>query len=251
MPAIEASLREGVTVLRLDRPPVNALDVETLDALSDSLDQARSSDADAVVITGTDSVFSAGADLRRVLGEDADYVAAGIDALTRAFKTLFTFPRPLVAAVNGHALAGGCIITCACDHRLIASSASIGAIELAAGVPFPAWALEVMRHAVPAGHLDDVILLGRAYPATEALGLGLVDDVVGDDEVLDRALEVAVELAQVPRTTYALTKAMLRQPAVELAERTAPGTDPEVKRAWASDEIRAAIERQMRRLGRG
>jgi enoyl-CoA hydratase len=125
----------------------------------------------------------------------------------------------------------------------------IGAVELAAGVPFPSWALEVVRHNVPAGHFQEVVLLGRAYRPDDALRLGLIDEVAAGD-VLQRGLEVAREMAQVPRTTYRLTKGMSRAAAVAAAEKGAAETDQDVKAAWNSDEVRAAIRRRIESLGR-
>src|SRR5687768_5599664 len=110
-------------VITLDRPPVNALDVETLNELAATFDSLAPDDPDGVILTGRGAVFSAGADLRRVLQGDAGYIAEVIEALTRTFETLFVFPRPVVAAVNGHALAGGAVLTCGCDFRVMAAEA--------------------------------------------------------------------------------------------------------------------------------
>jgi enoyl-CoA hydratase len=251
MAAIESELDGTTLVLRLNRPPVNALDVDTLEELSDQLDATESSDATAVVLTGAGTVFSAGADLYRVLEAGPDYIDAGIAALTRAFETLFVFPRPVVAAVNGHALAGGCILTCACDYRIMSESAgTIGAVELKAGVPFPAWALEVLRHAVNNHHVQEIVYTGRSYPPDVALDKGLVDEVVPSDALMARALEMADELAAVPPTTFALMKRALRKPAVEAARAGALGDD-EIKAAWRSQEVHDAIRALLASLARG
>jgi enoyl-CoA hydratase len=156
MGAIKSDMTGGTLTLRLDRPPVNALDVATLDELSDRLDAASAEDVQAVVLTGSGPVFSAGADLHRVLDGGGDYVNTGIAALSLAFETLFVFFRPVIAAVNGHAWAGGCILTSACDYRIMsATGGTIGAVELKAGVPFPAWALEILRYAVNNEHVQE------------------------------------------------------------------------------------------------
>ena len=100
-----------------------------------------------LVITGAGRVFSAGVDLNRVLEGGADYTDRLIPALSDVFDALFCFPGPTVAAINGAAIAGGCVLACACDRRLISPDAGIGAAELRVGVPFPVAALEVMRYA--------------------------------------------------------------------------------------------------------
>jgi enoyl-CoA hydratase len=249
--AISLETHGNTAVITFDRPPVNALDVDTLHELADTLDRIAGDDPDGVILTGRGKVFSAGADLRKVLEADADYIAEGIEALTRAFETLFVFPRPVVAAVNGYALAGGAVLTCECDHRLMAEGAgTIGAIELAAGVPFPSWALEIMRFAVNNEHLQEIILFGRSYPPAEALDKGLIDEVVPDGALMQRALEIVDELARVPRTTFAISKRELRHGAVVAARDGSERFDDEVKAAWASEEVLSAIRRQMERLSR-
>lgn len=251
MGAIHSELSGGTLVLRLDRPPVNALDVDTLNELADGLASASSEPADSIVLTGTGTVFSAGADLFRVLDGGPDYVDAGIVALSRAFEALFTFPRPVVAAVNGHALAGGCILTCACDYRLMsATGGKIGAVELKAGVPFPAWALEILRYAVNNQHVQEIVYTGRSYTPGVAVGMGLIDEVVPAEDLMTRALEMAAELAAVPATTFTLMKSALRKPAIDAAIAGAAATDEEIKAAWRSEEVQDSIKRLLSSLAR-
>ena len=249
MSSIEVIRAGDHVVVRLHRPPVNALDIETLDELSDTFDALTNEDPDAVVLTGTDLMFSAGADLRRVLKATDDEIDQGIVALARAFRTLFCFPRPLVAAVNGHALAGGAIIASTADYKvMVDSDATIGAVELAAGVPFPAWALEPLRFATNNHHFQEIAITGRAYNPQRALEVGLVDEIVPAARLEDRAAEVAEELARVPRRTFSLTKSMVRAPSVERADRTGELTDKEVKEAWRSAEVREAVRRTLEAL---
>jgi enoyl-CoA hydratase len=177
-------------------------------------------------------------------------VNAGIAALTRAFETLFVFPRPVIAAVNGHALAGGCILTCGCDYRIMSETAgTIGAVELKAGVPFPAWALEILRYAVNNHHVQEIVYTARSYAPDVALRMGLVDEVVPADDLMARAHEMAAELAAVPPTTFALMKRALRKPAVEAA-REGAATDDEIKAAWRSEEVHDAIRALLASLTR-
>lgn len=236
---------DGIAVLRLDRPPVNATDLATLEEITAALNQAAT--AKALVLTGEGKIFSAGADLQAVLSADADYITAAIDALTQCFRTLFTCPRPVVAAINGHALAGGCVLSCGCDYRVLAADARIGAIEHQAGVPFPAWALELVRFGVNNEHAAEVILFGRAYDSGTALEMGIVDEVTEGD-VVARSLEVAQELAAIPAQSFSLTKKGLRQATVEAADRLSSQIDDEVKRAWCSEEVLSAVRHQLAAL---
>lgn len=237
--------RDRIRILRIDRPPVNALDVDTLNELSDAFDTAAADQTRAVILTGTDSTMSAGADLMKVLEGDDSYIDAGIDALSRNFRTLFEFPKPVVAMVNGHALAGGAVLTCGCDYRLMGKWAgSIGTIELAAGVPFPAWALELVRYAVPNEYFSEVVYFARSYVPEEALKKGLIDEVVADTLLMPRAIEVAFELSQVPPRTFAITKRSMRAATIAAAEELTK-FDDDVKAAWKSPEVQDAVRRQM------
>lgn len=250
MGAINSEVVDGVLVIEIDRPPVNALDVETLNELAERLDKAVWEEQGPVVLTGAGALFSAGADLRRVLDGGPDYVNAGIVALSQAFETLFVFPRPVVAAVNGHALAGGCILTCACDYRIMSESGgTIGAVELRAGVPFPSWALEIIRYAVNNHHLQEIVLTGRSYSPADALGKGLIDEVVPAEQLMARAKAVAAELSGAPPDTFRLMKRALRKPAVEAAIKGAAATNEEIKAAWRSAEVQDSIKRLLASLG--
>src|SRR5262249_50428352 len=153
----------------------------------------------AVVLTGTGSIFSAGVDLFRLTREGADYVRQLLPLLSRFLRALFGFPRPVVAAVNGHAIAGGCIIALACDARVMAAGGGrIGVPALLVGVPFPTAAVEIVRFAVPPDHLQSLIYTGRTLPVEDALDAGLVDEVVAPDALLTRAEEMAQQLALIP-----------------------------------------------------
>src|SRR5262245_9944474 len=124
---------------------VSALDLELCEAISAAL---RDFDSGPVVFTGTGNVFSAGVDLWKVADGGAEYIRAFLPALVDAFDAVFTCPVPVVAAINGHAIAGGCVLAAACDHRIMTSGpARIGVPELLVGVPFPGLALDIVEHA--------------------------------------------------------------------------------------------------------
>jgi enoyl-CoA hydratase/carnithine racemase len=236
------SRENGIDVLTLSNPPANALDFEFMEAILRCLDEAEASDARALIVTGEKKVFSAGADLFRVLDAGADYIERAGATMSSVFERLFRFPKPTVAAVNGHAIAGGSVITCACDYRIAsAGDARIGFSELAVGVPFPAWALEILRFAVGNQHLRDLTFMARTMSADEARSMGILDEVVAPDELMDKATKAAQRLARIPAETYQLTKEALIGPAVERAERLGPEHDREVAFLWSSEPVHAAI----------
>jgi enoyl-CoA hydratase len=244
---ITRSQQEGVLTLRLAHGKASAIDVELLDALLHELDGAAE-DVRAVVLTGTGSIFSAGVDLFRLTREGADYVRRFLPLLSRFLRALFTFPRPVVAAVNGHAIAGGCVIVLACDIRLMAEgSGRIGVPELLVGVPFPAAALEVVRSAVPREKVQSLIYTGRTLLPQEALGAGLVDEVVAPDALPARAQELARQLALIPPPTYRLTKQALRAEALERIDKTAAAQDQAALEVWSAPQTLAHIREYLQR----
>jgi enoyl-CoA hydratase len=249
---IELDDVDGVALVRLSHGKVNALDLELVAAIADRFTELATSPHRAVVFTGTGSSFSAGVDLWRVLAGDAGYLEAFIPALVRAFRAVFAVPKPVVAAVNGHAIAGGCVLVCACDLRLMAAgSGRIGVSELRAGVPFPAAALEILRYAVGPARLNRLVLSGRTVTAAEAAAVGLVDEVVPPDELVDRACAAARELADtIPPDTFALTKRRLRREANERIDRLAPGDDPGATELWLRRVGDGWIREYMQRITR-
>jgi enoyl-CoA hydratase len=176
----------------------------------------------------------------RVVHEGAPYLRAFLPAMNRAFETLFSLHKPVVAAVNGHAVAGGCIVACAADHRLMAREPGrIGIPELLVGVPFPVVPLEIMRFAAPA-HAQALINRGMTLSPDDALLHGLIDVVVDPGRVEGEAIAVAESLAAVPAAAFALTKRQLREPALERIH-VGAALDALVQDAWASPEVLTAV----------
>lgn len=231
----------NVLVMRMAHGKANALDLELCEALTAQLAQALTAAPGAIVLTGTGSIFSAGVDLVRVVDGGAAYVRAFLPALSAACEAVFSCPRPLVAAVNGHAIAGGCIVACAADYRLMARGAGrIGIPELLVGVPFPAVPIEIVRFAVPAPHIPLLVYRGATFPADTAREHGLVDAVVESERLLDEAIAVAESLAAVPARAFELTKRQLRAPARQRM-RDGAAIDAEVVDAWAAPATLHAI----------
>ncbi|MEM7165914.1 MAG: enoyl-CoA hydratase/isomerase family protein [Planctomycetota bacterium] len=233
-----------VTVARLQHGKASALDVELCDAIHTTFTELR--DADAVVLTGTESIFSAGVDLLRLLEEGEAYTREFLPALHRAFTALFCFPRPVVAATNGHAIAGGCVLVAACDYRVMASGKGrIGVPELLVGVPFPLLALEAMRFAVPAQHLQEIVYTGRSYLPEEAQARGLVDEVVDADAVLERSVALATKFAGIPKESFELAKSQLRRPTMDFVGKHEANHDRTVEEVWCREETRQTIQAYM------
>jgi enoyl-CoA hydratase len=240
--------RGSITVLRLDHGKVNALDSELLVTLRERLAEVEASPARALVLTGAGSCFSAGVDLWRVLEGGPAYVEEFVPLLSGALSRLFSFPRPVVAAINGHAIAGGCVIACACDYRIMATGPGlIGVPELRVGVPFPVIAFEILQSAAPSRLLNRLVYLGEMFGPERAEELGLIDQALPPESVMECAGEVAEGLSIIPADTFRVTKRQLREPILERAAHAGAAADAEAARIWASDEVMAAIRDHMER----
>jgi enoyl-CoA hydratase len=230
-----------IAVLRMAHGKVSALDLEFCDALVASINAIARGSQRAMVITGTGTTFSAGVDLLRILREGSDYLKRFLPALERFFRTLLTFPKPATAAVNGHAIAGGCIIAAACDHRVMsAGQARIGVAELAVGVPFPMLPFEIVGARVDRTRFRELVYSGRLVEPAEALGVGFVDEVVQAEELLPRAHAVAERLAAVPPKTFELTKRTFTAPLLARVQASIE-LNAEVLTTWESPSVQNHI----------
>jgi enoyl-CoA hydratase len=231
----------SIAVIRLSHGKVSALDVDFCHVLVRELDQIASSAAHALVITGTGATFSAGVDLFRVLEGGAEYLQQFLPAMESLFQTLLTFPKPAVAAINGHAIAGGCIIAAACDFRvMVEGSARIGVPELVVGVPFPTLPFEIVRARVSPPLFRDLVFTGRTVRPPEALALGLIDEIAPLDVLMTRAHHAAERLAAIPPVTFALTKRTFTDPLLARV-RAAATLNADVLEAWESPAVQARM----------
>ena len=232
---------DKVTIVQFDHGPVSALDLEFLLALRAELAELADSGT-AIVLTGTGKAFSAGVDLHRILDGGDDYVTQFIPALSGAFEDIFAYQRPVVAAVNGHAIAGGCVIACCADHRIMADGRGrIGVPELLVGVAFPSSALIPVRCTTGDVGVADLVYTGVTLLPAEALERGLVEEVVPEEELLDRAVVKAEQLASLPPAAFAHTKRSLRDRFWTEMDETGRHRDAEMLEIWKAPETRAAI----------
>jgi enoyl-CoA hydratase len=224
--------RDGVTVAIVRHGQVNALDTELLEELADAF---RSfADNRAVVLTGNERAFSAGVDLVRLIDGGRRYAEGFFTALDEAFGAAFACPVPVVAAINGHAIAGGCVLAATADVRIM-SAGTIGLPELKVGVPFPTVTLEIMRHLLGAG-LGPVVYGAAAYAPDAAAERGLIDEVSTPEDLLARAIERAAELGSGFPSPFAAVKAGLRAPALERI-RAVIGEPARMAELWTRDDV--------------
>jgi len=249
---IELEDRGNVTILRMAAGKGNALNMQFGSALADAVEELERGPAKAVVVTGKGSVFGAGVDLPAMIEGGPEYVQRCLPPRHRLFERLVLFPKPIVAAVNGHALAGGAIIMLACDQRLLAhGTARVGLTEVRVGVEFPAWPLEIVRFSTPPQHFPTLVCTGRTFLPEETLARGLVDELVEPGRLIDRSCEVAEEMAAIPAAAFTANKRSVRRPLIEAARRPAALEETTLIEKWSSpDVLRNMGEFAARNIGR-
>lgn len=222
----------------LKGPHKNALGARMLDHLLNELEAA---DGEPVLLTGDGDTFSAGVDLQEILTYDPVGMAGYLSKLDRTIAALFDYPAPTVAAVNGHAIAGGAVLTLCCDVRVCSDDprVRIGLNENAIGVSFPPGILNIVRYRVPDAWESYVLLGGGLFSPQEAQRLGLVDILAND--VLTRARKELARLAQHPRQTYAELKAQLREGLTNVSEADWHKFSTEMLYHWTSGNTREKI----------
>ncbi len=216
---VSFSMDAEVAVLRLDDGKANALSRTMIAEFNAALDEAESS-ASAVLIEGRPDRFSAGFDLSVMNAgarERRELVESGAELLLRIYE----FPRPVLCACTGHALAAGALILLVCDYRLgVTGRFKIGLNEVSIGMPLPVFAVEIARDRLSRRHLVAAVSQGRVYTPAEAVDAGYLDKVVAADELHGAALETAHAMASLGDPAHSITKRSLRRPTLDYVRAT-------------------------------
>ena len=229
-----------VMLVRIEGGKANAMTGELLSTIEQRIDDFEMSSARAAVITGYDTYFSAGLAIPALIDLPRAAMYRFMDHFARVMLRVFACEKPIVAAINGHAIAGGCVLALMCDYRVIANDERIriGLNETQLGIGLPAVVLEPLRSQVPVTSLTSLALNGALVSPQQALALGLVHEVGGD------ANAVAARLAAIPSVAAAQVKRALRRPVIDAVTRATGDTDAWLD-TWFSEEaqlrLRAAV----------
>ena len=239
---MEIQTSSGVAILPMRAGKANAIGTAFLDRLSAQLDAVESTRASALVLTGEGTAFSAGLDLPEVAGMDRAALERFIRRFSEVMLRVFALPVPVVAAINGHAIAGGCVLAMQADVRLAAEGDyRIGLNEVAIGLGLPAVVLETLRCQVSPGSLGPVALEGRLLRPGEARELGLVEAVLPPAVLLEQARGRAAELAALPRPAFRDVKQALRGPVAAAVRRV----EREDARRWVETAFTPAARERL------
>ena len=233
-------MADEVAVARLQVGKANAMNPAFLEAANAALDRAGG--AGAVVLTGYDRFFCAGLDLVTLYEFGRDQLLTFMGQFDRLVLRLFTWPRPVVAAVNGRAIAGGCILALACDVRIMARGAwKAGLNEIELGLPLPTSAVEVARASILPGHLETMLYGGQLYGPEELEAKGVVDSLANLESVMIEALVVARHLAAKPALAFTEIKESLRRPFADRIEAAIRAATDRFVEAWFHSDARERI----------
>ena len=252
MSLVETTFHNGIAEIVLARPPVNALNPELCQAVRAALDSAIGNGAQGVILGSAAKVFSAGLDVPHLasLGQDRDALRSAWQAFFDAALALANAPVPVVAALNGHAPAGGCVWALCCDYRVMASGPfRIGLNETQVGLVAPEGIQRLMRRIVGAHRAERLLVAGEMVEAERALALGLVDEVVEIDSVSTRARVWLEQLLALPRDAMLATRTIARADVVDALQPHNIQLDRFVD-AWYGEGTQAALRALLARLGK-
>lgn len=215
MALVDFSEHGDVAVVTMNRPPANAFAPDLLRELLAAIERLRAASPGAIVLTGSGKFFSGGADLRVVPALPEDELAQLARDTNALLAGWYELTRPLVAAVNGHAVAGGFVLALCGDFRIGPTSGRFGLTEVKAGIPYPSAAMGVVRAELAPPVARRLVLRSELFDAAAMRDFGVFDEIVADGDVLERAILLAGELAALPRATFTAVKMRFRHGAFD------------------------------------
>ncbi len=246
---IEWSLEGGLATVRLSREHGNAISDRLLNELMAAIRNAGAdSSVKGVLLAARGRLFCPGLDLIEAVSHDRPAMAAFIGKFCACVLEMYEFSKPLVAALSGHALAGGCLLALPADWRVLKRGALVGLNEIHVGVPLPFGLALILRDTVHSNRLDEVALLGRNYADDEAVATGLVHEIHGEDGFEAHCLERLDEYVSREPRAFAATKRYLRSATVERIRAENRSLLEEFLDCWFSEGTRRRIEAIVGRL---
>ncbi len=214
---LNVKTEDGIIIAEFSNGKFNTITMETLNRLDETLKQVREDESlKGIVLTGAGRVFSSGFDLPTFLGfKNLDEVVAFFNVAERVFMDFFMCPKPVIAAINGAAMAGGLILATACDYRIVKNHPKIqlGMSEIKIGLGLSVVQSEIMKFGFDsARRFRDIMYNGERYGVAQALEAGMVDELAEEDALMARAKELVVKWYDNPGRAFGMLKKGLRQP---------------------------------------
>lgn len=246
---IHTESRDGITAISIDRPPANALNTELVSRLHDAHLAACAGGARVIILTGRPGMFSGGIDVPELLPQSRAAVEGFWLAFFRLTRALAASPVPVVAAISGHAPAGGAVLAIHCDYRIGArGNFRMGLNEVAVGLPVPDCIMLALEHLVGARLAQRLAMTAQLVGVDEALAIGLLDEAVEPDQLLAHAWDWSRRLAGLPQLAMNRTRMLARRRLADLLE---PQADARLAtQLWFSDETQAGMRALVERLAK-
>jgi enoyl-CoA hydratase/carnithine racemase len=235
----------GVGVLTLSRGKVNAVNLDVVQEMRRGLTDLQKDDrVSALVLTGSKSFFSFGFDVPELLQLPRDEMERFLTSFTDLYTEIFTCPKPVIGALNGHTTAGGCMVALSCDRRLMVKEhAKISLNEIAIGASVFAGCVEMLRACVGQKVAEEILFTGAMFDPEEALAMGLVDHLASGPELLDEAIGEAKVLGAWDGAVFASIKGLLRNPIAEEMRRREADSIRVFLDVWYSESSREKLKR--------
>lgn len=243
MELVGLAIDEGLATVTLDRPKVNAINEQMVSELRVVFRElAMKPEVKAVVLTGRGSFFSFGFDIPAFMDYPKDSFHMFVTGFSELVRYIFSYPKPVVAALNGHTVAGGCILAIACDRRVMASGkAKIALNELTIGAGVFTSIAEILKFTTGARNAQHLLYSGKMSTAEEAFELGLVDEVCPAEGLNDAAIRSARELAGREGEAFRSIKTLLRKDVLDMIEKYEPGSVSDFVDIWYSEGTRKML----------
>lgn len=249
---VQLTASRGLAIVRLAREHGNAINRQLVEDFSTVM---REIEADpsvrGVLLTASGKIFCPGLDLIEVSGYDREAMAALMERFGELLLRLFAFPKPLVAGVNGHALAGGCVLALTADWKILNRGSRIGLNEIRAGVALPFGVAQILLGSVPPGRLEEVALIGRNFSDDDAVAAGLAHELHDAEGFEERCLVRLEEFASKDPTAFFRTKSYLRAALLDRARAESAVHNREFLESWFSEGTRRRVAEIVAGLTKG
>jgi len=244
MEFVQLQKRDGIATLTLARGKVNAINGPLVDQMREQLKSLKHDpEVKAIILTGAGKFFSFGFDVPEFLSFDKAQFARFLIGFTDLYTYLFTYPKPVVAALNGHTIAGGCMLALACDYRvMVTGKARISLNELSFGASVFAGITEMLRFTVGSANAAKVLYSGSMYSAEEAKGIGLIDEVIAEQDLMGAAFKMASTLGSKYPPAFSGIKSLLRKTIAEDMMRREKESIREFVDIWYSEHTWANLK---------
>jgi len=245
MEFLEKTIEGNVASVKLNRGKVNALNISVLDQLMSCFEAIKNdSGVNAVIITGSGKFFSFGFDIPEFLDYAKEDFRVFVDKFTSLYTYLFMYPKPLIAAINGHAIAGGCMLATACDYRIMAEGkAKISLNEIAFGSTVFAGSVEMLKFCAGPRNAETILKTGKMFDTSEAKNLGLIDRICSDEKLMSDAIDIATGYGDKSSGAFKSIKHLLRRPVEKIMVANEKDSIDEFLDIWYSEPVRSNLKK--------